>query len=177
MKRVLFLLSVLLLSISGVLAKDIAAEKVSISQARKIGFMSEANARKEFAGYTFTLSKPKVKANALRTAFPFSGTVVAYFAPNGRILIWSKKSEKVVAGAWGVGAPLDKGSKAGNLVCFDFSPRKEKYHLCPIIKVYGKNIYQRAKGNIFNLRAGGKVPKVLKSIDHSLQKIHDGLGK
>jgi len=177
MKHIFILICILALTVVGVEAKDISAEKVSSGMARDIGFMSEKDAQRQFAGYTFTLKKPKTKANALRTAFPFTGTVVAYFAPNGRILVWSKKAEKVVAGRWGVGAPLNKSSKAGNLVCFDFTPRKEKYHLCPIIKFYGKSIYERAKGNIFNLRSGGKVPKVMKSIDRSLQKLHDALGK
>lgn len=177
MKRIFLFLSVLALTIVSAHAKDINAEKISIRQARDIGFMSESAARKEFAGYTFTLKRPKVKANALKDVFPFRGTVVAYFAPNGRILVWEGKAEKVAVGAWGVGAPLDKASKAGNLVCFDFSGKSKKYLPCPIIKVYGKSMYERAKGNVFNLRAGGKVPKVVKSIDRKLQKLHDSLGK
>lgn len=174
MKRFLILFfAIMLLPISAV-AKDINAERVSTRDAREVGFLEPQAAFNAIADRTYSFSRMRGSASKRgKDAFPFRGTVVGYFATNGKVHVWAKNEQKVHAGSWFIGRAADK--KAGTLLCFDFSNNDEQ-NLCAVIKVFGKNIYYSAKGNVFNLRGGKSVPKVVKSHSRDLQKIADGLG-
>lgn len=171
MKRVLFFLAVFLAFIPSALAGELVVEKFSGGLSREVSFMSEKAANKEFAGYTYTFKRSSGLATKSRKSIPFSGTVVAYFAPNHAVYVWAKGESKVITGYWGVfEANGPDSANIGNLLCFDFTKTKEKYQVCPIIKRYSKYIHERTKGNPFKLRKGGKVPKVVKKHNRSLKK-------
>lgn len=174
MKHFLLLLVVLTLMPFSASAKDIHAERVSSRDAREIGFLSPQTAFDAIAGHTLSFSRMRGGGGKRgKDAFPFSGTVVGYFAPNGKVHIWAKEQEKVQGGRWFTGKSSDK--KAGTLLCFDF-PNNNEQNLCAVIKLFGKKIYYSAKGNVFNLRAGRAVPKVVSSHKKNLQDIADGVG-
>jgi len=173
MKRVFLFLAILLMPFSA-FAKEIQVKRVTSSEAREVGFMSPKAAFNAIAGRTYTFSRMRGNGNRRgKDAFPFAGTVVGYFAPNGQILIWAKGEEKVRGGRWTTGRSVDH--KDGTLLCFDFANNNEM-NLCAIIKVFGKKIYYSAKGNIFKLRKGAKVPRVVKKHQRDLKKTIKLLG-
>ncbi|MCF4098525.1 hypothetical protein [Maritalea mediterranea] len=173
MKRFLIIFFAIALLPFSAAAKDINAERVSSRETREISYADPKSAFGEISNHTFTFKRMKGTARRGKDAFPFGGTVVAYFAPNGKILVWAKREEKVHAGKWWIGKAKDE--KVGNLICMDFANHRE-LGLCGVIKYFGKNIYYRAKGNVFNLRAGAAVPKVVRSHSRDLQDIADRLG-
>jgi hypothetical protein len=174
MKRFLFIFVAIVLLPFSAAAKDINASRVSSKDAREIGFLEPQAAFNAISGRTYSFSRMRGGGGKRgKDAFPFSGTVVGYFAPNGTVHVWAKKEEKVHSGKWFTGKSTDK--KAGTLLCFDFANNNEK-NLCAVIKVFGKNIYYSAKGNVFNLRGGRAVPKVVKSHKRDLQDTADRLG-
>lgn len=176
MKRVILFFAVFLALIPNSLAGEMVVEKFSGGLSRKVSFMDEKAANKQFAGYTYTFQRSKSLATKSRKSIPFSGIVVAYFAPNHAVYVWAKGENKVITGYWGVfAADGPDSANIGNLLCFDFTSTKEKYQVCPIIKRYSKYIHERTKGNPFNLRKGGKVPKVVKKHNRSLKKTLAGL--
>jgi hypothetical protein len=173
MIRFLFIfVAIVLLPISAA-AKDINAERVSNSMVRDIGYADPKTAYRGIANYTFTFARMKGGVRRGKDAFPFGGTVVGYFSSNGQVLVWAKGEPKVHAGKWWLGKGRDKNS--GNVICMDFANHRE-LGLCGVLKYFGKKIYYRAKGNVFNLRAGGNVPKVVRTHKRDLQDIANGLG-
>lgn len=102
MKRVFLFLAVFLTFIPSAFAGELVVEKFSGGLSREVSFMSEKAANKEFAGYTYTFKRSSGLATKSRKSIPFSGTVVAYFAPNHAVYVWAKGESKVITGYWGV---------------------------------------------------------------------------
>ena len=174
MKRVFLFFAVFLAFIPSAYAGELVVDRVSTGDVRKWGFMDRKSATSEFAGYTFTYTSYDGPNG--RYVMGVTGTAVGYFAPNNRIYVWQKKAKKVKVGDWWISRPINPQKGPGdNLLCFDFNDNNE-LGKCAILKRLGEELYERTKGNVFNLRTGN-VPKVVNRHNFKLQKIMNDLNK
>ncbi len=112
--------------------------------------------KKIFSNKTLLMKRIQDSYRKHSVAIPVKGTFVAYLQPNGRALVWAKDAKKIIAGSWWVGLNRQKDKKR-RLFCLNLAS-KEKYVTCYVIKYMDRFVFDSEKGNIFNLRNGGKVP-------------------
>lgn len=128
-----------------------------------------------FAGHTVIMERPKDTRGYRRDRIiEVEGRFVAYFAPNGSLLVWSKDSDKVIAGGWGIGASqnLSDGpdKKSGPMLCISFKQQTGKQP-CIVIRYMSECLLDAAEGNIFKLKAGAPVPGQLPRNPSKLDRI------
>jgi len=144
-----------------VVALALALGAVSVAQAAivsekvggavgKIAKAPDADIQAFFSGYTFIL-----KSRNVMPSFPFDGGAFVYFAPNGTLALW-RGNAKVYSGKWEAGW---FGSKE-SLLCMTF-PGINDGEPCVVIVSARTLIQERAKGNVFGLKGGGKAPMLL----------------
>jgi len=132
----------------------IVSEKVGGSIG-KVAKAADADIQAFFAGYTFIL-----KSRNVMPSFPFNGASFVYFAPNGTLALWRGwgGDAKIYSGKWEAGW---FGSRE-SLLCMTFAGINEG-EPCVVIVSARTLIQERAKGNVFGLKPGGKAPLVLKA--------------
>jgi hypothetical protein len=175
--------------LAGVILALTLASAVVPAQAAKLngkGVTTLANATPDeafaaFAGQTVIMERPKdTKGYRRERVIAVEGRFVAYFAPNGSLLIWGKDSDKVIQAAWGVGGSqnLTTGpdNKTGPVLCINFATKAARIP-CIVIRYMNDNLFDATAGNIFNLKAGGAVPAQLPRSPTKLDRIKAAIGQ
>jgi len=134
-----------------------------------------------FAGQTVIMQRPKdTKGYRRERVIEVEGRFVGYFSADGRLLIWSKDSDKVIVAGWGIGGSknLSTGpdNKTGPVLCINFSKQAARIP-CIVIRYMSENLFDAAAGNIFNLKAGGAVPAQLPRSPSKLDRIKSAIGQ
>jgi len=153
MRKLAVLVVALALAMGAVPAAQaaIVSEKVG-GAIGKVAKATDAEIQAFFSGYTFIL-----KSRYVMPSFPFNGGSFVYFAPNGTLALW-RGGAKVYAGKWEAGW---FGSKE-SLLCMTF-PGINDGEPCVVIVSARTLIQERAKGNVFGLKGGGKAPMLLQA--------------
>lgn len=154
------LLLALLLATSTVFAAtsaqaEIAVEKLGTSAIKKLASASGAEINAFFADHTFIL-----KSRNSSAAYPYNGPSFVYFAPGGKIALWRGWGGDLTVhgGKWEAGWLGDNET----LLCMDFDGINQGGS-CVVLESARTLIQQRAKGNVFGLRAGAQAPMLLRS--------------
>jgi len=158
-------------------------------QAAKIGgkgVTSLANATPDeafaaFAGQTVIMQRPKdTKGYHRDRVIDVAGRFVAYFSPDGRVLIWGKDSDKVVQAVWGIGGSKNLSSgpdnKTGPVLCINFAKQAGRIP-CIVIRYMSENLFDAAAGNIFNLKSGAAVPAPLPRSPSKIDRLMSAIGQ
>ena len=170
------LMLVTVLAVTGVQAAKVGGKGVTTLAN---GTVEEALAA--FADQTIVLERPKdTKGYRRDRVIAVEGRFVGYFSPNGRLLVWSKDSDKVIAASWGIGpgGNLSQGpdSKTGPLLCLSFTEQSGRQP-CIVIRYMDEYLFDSAKGNVFNLKAGAAVPAALPRSPSKLSRISAAIGQ
>jgi hypothetical protein len=171
-----------------VLVMSLAATAMP-AQAAKIGgrgVLSLLNATPEetfkvFAGQTVIMQRPKDSKGYRRDrTIDVEGRFIAYFAPNGTLLVWSKDSDKVIQAGWGTGGSQNLSTgpdkKTGPLLCLNFTGKSARIP-CIVLRYMNDNLFDSAAGNIFNLRPGAAVPAQLPRSPGKLNRVKAAIGQ